>query len=133
MDFIAHGNKTNIANTSCGASERLIERWLLTCTVAHQTCNYRQEDKQGWLPTRLIDVGKPTADAPSRLIHTAQEGSELRSEKYIALGHRWDSNVTAKLTSANVARYQQEIPLDDLPATFKDTLDLTRRLNVRYV
>jgi hypothetical protein len=82
---------------------------------------------------RLINVGDPMLGAPPRLIHTAQSEPELRNERYIALSHRWDSNVIMKLTLANVAHYQREIPLDNLPATFKDMLHLTRCLNVQYV
>jgi hypothetical protein len=38
-----------------------------------------------------------------------------------------------KLTLANLDAFLQEIPMTDLPPTFRDAFDVTRKLGIRYL
>lgn len=110
--------------------------WLQTCDREHKGCQPRHTTK---LPTRLIDVG--SIDQPLlRLLETAED--TVVSGAYIALSHPWGDTRTYEpfrtlrtdpSAGHEVERFRQAIPYEDLPATFKDAVDTTRDLGVRYL
>jgi hypothetical protein len=53
---------------------------------------------------------------------------------YITLSHLWAaSGIMLKLTLANLDAFLQQIPMTDLPPTFKDSFEATRKLGIRYL
>ncbi|RSL73332.1 hypothetical protein CEP54_000331 [Fusarium duplospermum] len=105
----------------------LAQQWISDCLFNHyKTCpsNYRSP-----LPFRLIDVGPSDGSEPPKLITTApgQHG------RYIALGYSWGPKPFFTLTPSNKSELERCIPFDKLSETTKDTIMITRRLNVRYV
>lgn len=92
------------------------------------------------LPTRLIDVGT-TQDPVFRLVETRHD--IVQDPHYIALSHPWGNTdvYEAFVTLCNdesdaghdIARFKKAIPYDDLPKTFKDAVDSTRKLDVKYL
>jgi hypothetical protein len=107
----------------------IIQLWLKDCDSHHTGC----EGLSHSLPTRLLDVGN--IDTPElRLVETNREG--ILSKQYIALSHPWGD--TTKYTPfctlpENLENHLQAIPEGDLPATFHDAVDCTRKIGVRYL
>lgn len=83
-----------------------------------------------------------TLEAPKlRLLECREE--KLSGCEYIALSHPWgDQSKHPPFTTLRkdpsgagreVDKFKHAIPYDQLPATFKDAVDCTRALNIRYV
>jgi hypothetical protein len=53
---------------------------------------------------------------------------------YLALSHCWGKDgVPLKTTKETVGKFEQSIPFEDLPRTFREAVIITRKLNVRYL
>jgi hypothetical protein len=91
-------------------------------------------------PTRLIDVGT-IANIHLRLLETQEELPV--SHEYAALSHPWGDVKKHPPFSTwrrdrrglghDVETFKRAIPYDELPATFKDAVDCTRALGLRYL
>ena len=82
------------------------------------------------LPTRLLDVGFAGNLPRIRLVESASLPSDT---EYMTLSHCWGGHPPVKLMKDKCAEYQKEIPADDLPLTFNEAIDFTRRMNQRYL
>lgn len=107
---------------------QLLREWIKTCNDEHR-CFVQ---KNGRLPTRLLDVGDQ--DHPNILrLDCANKRS---SWKYMALSHRWgDPRIQRPFYTclSNINAFQESIDLEELPQTFKDAVIVTRKLGVRYL
>ena len=84
------------------------------------------------MPRRVLDVGgvndsSATKDQDIRLIETRDGISD-----YICLSHCWGSEMF-KTTKENINERMQNIRFNDLLATFKDAVRITRDLDKRYL
>lgn len=132
MEFLVYSKKDQMLNSSSQACWRLVNHWLLTCLKDHECCNPKVEEN-GWLPTRLIDIGSSKSAFAPRVILSGETDIDLKNANHITLSHRWDSTMLTKLTSTNLTQYRQKIPMDNLPCTFKDALHVARRLEIRFI
>lgn len=116
--------------------DAIIKLWLQDCDKNHSDCKVPKTS----LPTRLIDVG--TASSPVlRLLETRSD--KVENTQYIALSHPWgDPKIHPPFCTLRtddtgrgrtVENFKRKIPYGDLSATFKDAVDMTRALNVRYL
>ncbi|KAI8941650.1 hypothetical protein NX059_002863 [Plenodomus lindquistii] len=114
----------------------IIKMWLEDCddpirtNESHKDCHVKEHER---LPTRLIDVGT-FEDPRLRLVGT--EEAKITSTHYIALSHPWGDTAkyeTFRTLESNEETFRGAIPEDDLPATFKDAVDCTRRLGIPYL
>lgn len=83
------------------------------------------------LPTRLVDVGSDS-NAPIRLIQTNRK----MEDRYIALSHCWgqlNDHQRFCTYDSNLDQRMADIPYEQLPATFRDAVRVTRALGVRYL
>ena len=105
----------NIANT-----------WLRMCDK-HDTC---QDTTPNILPTRVIDV----QSSPPKLVM----GNGIIG-KYVTLSHCWgiskEHPFEAQYTSqtSTLSSRMEGMPLEDLPATFRDAVIATRDLGFQYL
>ncbi|TGO19780.1 hypothetical protein BTUL_0002g00230 [Botrytis tulipae] len=97
--------------------------WLSNCIQKHKVCN---SNNHATLPTRLIFV---TEESP-RLVFTADYQERLR---YATLSHSWGSHEVIKLTTKNIGQLMKEIPLDILPKTFEDAINITQKLGIDFL
>lgn len=93
------------------------------------------------LPSRLIDVGKPTPDTDtdtnSKPVHiidsTSLPSTPSNPPLYIALSYRWGEGNTLKTTKSTLVERKTSIPLATIPKTILDAITVTRRLGIRYL
>lgn len=116
-----------------GLYYKLLNLWLEDCVNKHPDC---RRTKRDFLPTRLVDVG--TAEIPRlRLVDTADlSAQEKQLGKYIAVSHQWgiESQHRPFVTRRDsVISFMSQIPVDDLPATVHDAVEMTRQLGVQYL
>ncbi|KAK2763629.1 hypothetical protein CKAH01_15909 [Colletotrichum kahawae] len=108
--------------------ERIIQ-WISACETSHaSTCG---QDTRSFLEAypgldvlRLIDVDD----------RCLVEVNDFRP--YIALSYVWGGISTVRMTRANLPRFLKQNALEPLlriPKTIRDTIQLARRLNIRYV
>jgi hypothetical protein len=124
-----------------------MKEWLSDCD-GHKPC-YRpvEEADKRQLPTRLLYV-RDTTGPGSRvgLVKTAEQfpGATSGHVRYAALSHPWGDSIRHPPYSTlakdeegkprGVERFLEEgVPYDDMPQTFRDAVDVTRRLNLDYI
>jgi hypothetical protein len=54
-------------------------------------------------------------------------------KKYVTLSHCWGKAEVLKLTKDTVSALKHGIPVEELPLTFQHTVEVTRRLQARYI
>ncbi|EXK84511.1 serine/threonine protein kinase [Fusarium oxysporum f. sp. raphani 54005] len=116
---------------------QIIRKWLDDCDGNHGGCKFEGVVS---LPTRLIDVGSRGSPI-LRLVETADRA--LDDKRYIALSHRWgDTKEHPPFCTRfkdptsrghDLQSFKMALPQDDVPQTFKDAIDVTRRLGIRYL
>lgn len=79
------------------------------------------------LPTRVIDVGDETHE-PYLYISPP----ECRSH-YLALSHCWGSVQILTTTCQNLEQRKRSIPVTQFPKTFRDAVQITRKLGLQYL
>ncbi|EPE27113.1 hypothetical protein GLAREA_03027 [Glarea lozoyensis ATCC 20868] len=115
-------------STGSGKTKELIKGWLSECSAGHKNCN--MEPVFGMQnPTRLIYVG--TEKEPvARLLNGANSPESL---VYATLSHCWGKVVPFRLLISNIEELKHEIPFDELSRTFREAIQVTRKLSVRYL
>jgi hypothetical protein len=109
----------------------LIDHWLQQCksAITHQRCRKQVLERINY-PGRLIDaapVGKPPGTW-----QLVEVGDKFQLQPYLTLSHRWGSG-TVKL---NVETYRQMLAGSsflDLPGTYRDAVEVTLHLGLRYL
>lgn len=103
----------------------IAKEWLRMCETSHLECLGTGISE---LPTRVIEVGMQEDRMDIRLIH-----SRKRRAAYIALSHCWGGPIQPTLTSETIHSFQDRLPFLELPANFRDAINITRRLGLRYL
>lgn len=124
---------------------RLLKLWLEDCDTRHPDCRTKlrttsRKSSLPDLPTRLIDVGT-LKETRLRLVAT-REGP-ISSHQYVALSHPWGDVQKFPPFSTwrrdgsglghDIDTFRQAIKYEELPNNFKDAVDCTRALGVRYL
>lgn len=78
------------------------------------------------MPTRLISI----AEESPRLVLTADYTDR---PQYATLSHSWGSHKTIQLTSENMGSLMEEIPTEILPKSFKDAIEIARKLHIDFL
>lgn len=110
-------------STMSPASMNLARAWLDNCLEHHFPC--RDGQPHGTLPTRIINVSDP------RKPHL--EGGYQRCQPYVTLSYKWGDGRRYLTTTQNVQAHQREIPLQHLPATFKDAIHVAHTLGYEWL
>ncbi len=81
------------------------------------------------LPSRVLDLGDPTASSQVKLYVTSGELGQ-----YNCLSYCWGKNNDGiKTNKDNLSSHTKGIPLINLPRTFQDALALTKALKICYL
>ncbi|KLU88827.1 hypothetical protein MAPG_07810 [Magnaporthiopsis poae ATCC 64411] len=100
----------------------MIRDWLQQCEIEHKECHH---NSPGRMPTRLVDVG--TLDSSTVRLIEVNNGLHA---PYLTLSHCWGQNpkIYRRTSGGNF-----EVPLEELPRTFRDAITATRRLGFAYL
>ncbi|KAH6876338.1 heterokaryon incompatibility protein-domain-containing protein [Thelonectria olida] len=100
-----------------------IKGWLASChDRSHDECEVPEDTP---LPKRVIDVD---GHGDVRLIET-----QGRPARYICLSHCWGLERIITTTTATIHKRKKQIALSELSKTFRDAVEMTRKLGVRYI
>ncbi|KAF2405389.1 HET-domain-containing protein [Trichodelitschia bisporula] len=116
-------------NTGSEASFRMADFWMQECCTGHKNCP--KPFKDGFIPSRVIDVGSETEDP--RLVDTRTPDFKPYQKSYVALSHRWGLTPTLTTKSDTLADRMNGIPLNEIPKVFRDAVLVTRRMRERYL
>lgn len=114
----------NTAGENCW---KFISEKFRACTTAHKNCTAYSEGERRY-PTRLIHISN------YKSIHLVDGNSDVHHEhaSYMTLSHRWSEH-TPKLTRENITSWLKNIPFNDLTQTFRDAINVARRLDSHYL
>jgi hypothetical protein len=86
----------------------------------------------GILPKMVIDVDLSNVGTGPRLTTLPLEDSPTRL--YAALSHCWGfPSCVLRTTKDTLRKYSESIPVVDLPKTFIDAIEITRKLNIPFL
>jgi hypothetical protein len=103
---------------------KTILSWLGKC-AEHAECARPAPVR---LPKRVIEIPINASEAP-KLWTT--DGNQYG--QYVILSHCWGSLGVTKLLNKPLIPFRDAIPLEQLPKTFEDAINITRRLGFRYL
>lgn len=121
--------------TSSLESMQQVCKWATRCDQTHTEKCRRRDDQ--FVPTRLIDVGNPDAPPswpPGSLKLVEFEPADV--QRYVTLSHCWGRKDFARLLASNLEEYKTYgIQWSEIcrNTNFRDAIEVTRRLNVRYI
>lgn len=131
----------------------LLMDWLDNCRRNHPKC-YKIKDKTdpdlNFTPTRLLDLqayGSSSSSSSSDKSPFCHLGTDVRvvclngsssmeyPPAYFTLSHCWGppEKRPATTTKANLAQRMDSIPFSELPKTFQDAIEITRKIGARYL
>jgi len=107
--------------------------WAQDCDANHDNCPKLSSDGAP-LPPRVLDVGPrdTTPGSDIKLVITKDLQQEVHG-RYAALSHCWGTSQPLRLTLATQKPFQQNIAFSQLPKTFRDAVQATRQLGLRYL
>ncbi|CAH0057353.1 unnamed protein product [Clonostachys solani] len=119
-------SRTAPTDTTTTGSERSLavaKAWMERCETEHETC---RRLKLGKLPTRVIEI---SSDSHPPRIHISV-GEQI---PYVALSYCWGADQNIRLLSTNVETYMEGIPIDAIPRTIADAVEITKALGFKYL
>ncbi|KAI9150807.1 hypothetical protein HJFPF1_10584 [Paramyrothecium foliicola] len=118
-------------------SDKVIQRivqWITMCISAHKnTCSADDHFdcyEQGSVPTRLLWIGE--GDLRLVLPRDREHPPGIRFP-YAAFSYCWGDHVPLKTEKATLTDRMRGIPMDALPAAFKDVVTIARALGIGYI
>jgi Heterokaryon incompatibility protein (HET) len=124
-----HKLQSTDSHTSSEATLEVARTWLTQCQQKHPSCKMLAA-KEDFLPARLIDT-EPLTGAEWRLWVKAND--QYRPAKYVTLSHRWGTAPFLELTKSNIKSLEAGLPLSDLPKTFREAIEIVKRLGERFL
>ena len=108
--------------------------WLQNCLDNHPECRDTE------CRSHSICGTSPTPNLPARVIEVGSDssrprlicGAGLRSP-YAALSHCWGKCVRTTTTLTTVSHMMQGLPLEEFSPTFRDAINVCRRLGIPYL
>ena len=103
--------------------------WLDRCVSGHAECN--ATGRPGWYPTRLLDLGNPSQCNDQ--IQLIECGESNIKGAYNTLSHRWGDLPIVQLRQCTLRRFKAGISVDALTQTFRDAVEISRLMGIRYL
>ncbi|KAF8859341.1 HET-domain-containing protein [Acephala macrosclerotiorum] len=116
----------------------LAKEWLHACTREHPRCKASTTHP---IPTRLLVLDRSnTTDGRNdhyqqtvRLVETADWAKGVERVEYATLSHCWGGIDFLKLTTRMLDTFKTSVPFDLLTRTFRDAINVTLDLGLRYI
>ena len=127
------GPRPRMAARSTGSAQSwvTVQKWMDNCIQNHDKCTVHagSATPKDRAPKRLLDIG-----AGSSCLVRLKQRSELPPTcKYVTLSHCWGNRSFVRLSRATESGLVKGISTDDLPLTFQNAVEITRRLKVQYL
>ncbi|PVH80419.1 HET-domain-containing protein [Cadophora sp. DSE1049] len=115
--------------------------WFGACVQEHGGCrpggegSLLEEVEVVELPHRVLDVEGVSGDEGVICLVETEVDDVLRKGQYVALSHRWpvDPKEHFMTTRPLLEQRKKMIRLEDMPASYRDAVMVTRRLGMRYL
>lgn len=107
-------------------SLRRAKVWLEECYRDHESCPKRGYN---FVPTRLLRIIVTSGSKSVRLVETTSQ----EKQPYAALSYCWGGDQRVKTTRQNLEQMKSGIDLNSLPATLRDAVRVTVRLEMRFL
>ncbi len=117
---------SDITNNS-DSSFQIFRWWLENCQQNYKACSVGRAAYE--LPTRLLDLGQGDTLRSKLCLSKDLHGSV----RYATLSHCWGNLKFITLTRDNLENMLLEIPVGDLTRTFREAMEITKRLGCRYL
>ena len=103
----------------------LARMWLSDCTENHKCYSVKTRPV---LPTRIIAINMER-DGDARIMLGNGRGGD-----YLALSYCWGAGPHPhSLTTRNRQQYMTSLPINDLPNTLANAINITRRLGLQFL
>lgn len=126
--------RSHDSNTWSARSLAQVKNWIASYQQYHGSQAHQCPPSTGTVrPTRLLDVG---TDDEAQVVYLRDTGSlpdHGSNIVYIVLSHCWGGTLSKKLVHESLNDFRQGIRLADLPKTFRDAIQVTRKLGVNYL
>jgi len=119
------------ADTDSEGTFETVKGWVRECLDNHKLCG---KGELAALPTRILDLGDEDGEKGQEMekIRLIEPSSD-QTGRYISLSHSWGGESPLTTTALTLNQHKAGIPLDSLPATFRDACHIARRLGIRYL
>ncbi|KAM0432633.1 hypothetical protein ACHAQK_009482 [Fusarium lateritium] len=106
----------------------VVSGWVKNCVDDHERCRPPHTS----LPSRILDLNAFNDLNDIRLWET--HGAD-NYEPYVTLSYCWgsDASVHVKTTHSTLPGHLEKISVQNLPQTYKDAINITRHLGIRYL
>ncbi|KAL0930094.1 heterokaryon incompatibility protein [Colletotrichum truncatum] len=107
----------------------IMDNWMKTCFESHTQCKL-PEISPSYRPTRLIKIN---SQRTVRLVQGVECPSIIR---YVALSYCWGSKPVEnllRLLQSTLEELSREQPVDILPKTFRDAIEVAQHFGVNYI
>ncbi|KAI3391803.1 hypothetical protein diail_6793 [Diaporthe ilicicola] len=126
-DFRVSGRTITSQDVPNDALFDVVRVWMDKCHKRHKVCAPTTPgNKPPLLPKRVIDVTEDGLDA-RLIVSDGQRGH------YAALSHCWGGLNLVQTKVATVAQFQDNIPMDQLPKSYKDAITIARKLRIPFL
>ncbi|PMD20211.1 HET-domain-containing protein [Hyaloscypha hepaticicola] len=105
----------------------MARKWLNNCMESHMKCRAPETSS---VPSRLIFVGQGQNPTELRLVPTQKPGQDM---SWVALSYCWGGPQPVYTTRENIEDHYAGIDLKILPATVRDAILVTQKLNQQYL
>ncbi|ETS78429.1 hypothetical protein PFICI_10491 [Pestalotiopsis fici W106-1] len=106
-----------------GFDPEVASQWIRECRQNHVGCKVKDNLPR---PTRILEVSQDLKD-----IHMITEYSA--DADYAFLSYRWGGPQPLLLETDTVPTFQDGIPIESLPATLQDAVQVVRSLGISYI
>ena len=113
--------------TGSTASRLIARRWFVECSLDHKGC--RGGEDSGWVPPRLLEIDL----APGGLVRLKEDHEILPGSKYTTLSYCWGRRRFFRLEETTESLLRGGVPLEYLPRTFREAIDVTSSLQMSYI
>ncbi|KAH7086879.1 heterokaryon incompatibility protein-domain-containing protein [Paraphoma chrysanthemicola] len=123
---ISHVQLTDHTGSDCALG--FVTAKYKECREHHVQCRRASPD-QHFVPKRVIDVSQPQQDC----VRVCERENIQGDVSYATLSHCWGSVQPLKLTTETARQFQQGISTRQLSRTFQHAIEVTRRLNLKFL
>ena len=124
------GSEMDQSHTGSDGALHLAAFWLKTCISKHETCQLPSTNAStSFVPTRLVDVSGDSI----RLIESNLEIGADSDRRFLALSHCWGPTPIIRTLNENYEAHRKAIAPESLSKTFREAVQVTRKLGFRYI